>query len=202
METNSDESRLVLGLGNPGGRYADTRHNLGFRVVEELGRRLGVRLRLEVCGALWTRSEQVDLALPQTYMNRSGYSARCLAERNGYAPENVLVVYDEVHLPLGRLRLRGRGRPGGHRGMESVIENLRTTAVPRLRLGIAPTDGSGAAAIAATRAGELPDFVLAPFARDERESANRMVDLAADCALSWVEHGVERTMNEFNGKTA
>lgn len=196
METRSEEARLVLGLGNPGGRYADTRHNLGFRVVDELSRRLGVRPGLDVCGAVWASNDRIDLAMPQTYMNRSGYSARCLSERNGYAPRNILVVYDEVHLPLGRLRLRGKGSPGGHRGMESVIENLRTTAVPRLRLGIAPDE---AAAAAAGSGEDLPDFVLAPFAAGEIETAERMVRRAADCVLSWVDRGVEVTMNEYNG---
>jgi len=196
METPREEARLVLGLGNPGGRYTDTRHNLGFRVVDELARRLGVRLGLNVCGALWASNDRIDLAMPQTYMNRSGYSARCLSERNGYAPGSILVVYDEVHLPLGRLRLRGKGSPGGHRGMESVIENLRTTAVPRLRLGIAPDE---AAAAAAGRGEDLPDFVLAPFAADEIETAARMVRRAADCVLSWVDRGVDVTMNEYNG---
>ncbi len=196
METRSEEARLVLGLGNPGGRYADTRHNLGFRVVDELSRRLGVRPGLDVCGAVWASNDRIDLAMPQTYMNRSGYSARCLSERNGYAPRNILVVYDEVHLPLGRLRLRGKGSPGGHRGMESVIENLRTTAVPRLRLGIAPDE---AAAAAAGRGEELPDFVLAPFSAGEVETAERMVRRAADCVLSWADRGVEVTMNEYNG---
>ncbi len=196
METHREEARLVLGLGNPGGRYADTRHNLGFRVVDELARRLGVRPGLDVCGALWASNDRLDLAMPQTFMNRSGYSARCLSERNGYAPGNILVVYDEVHLPLGRLRLRGKGSPGGHRGMESVIENLRTTAVPRLRLGIAPDE---AAAAAAGRGEELPDFVLAPFSAGEIETAERMVRRAADCVLSWIDRGVDVTMNEYNG---
>lgn len=198
MET-PDEARLVLGLGNPGGRYADTRHNLGFRVVDELARRLKVRLRLEVCGARWASTDRVDLATPQTYMNRSGYSARCLSERNGYAPGRILVVYDEVQLPLGRLRLRGKGSPGGHRGMESVIENLRTTAVPRLRLGIAPDGEAARSAAAASRGDDLPDFVLAPFGADEVQTADRMVQRAADCVLSWVDRGVGVTMNEYNG---
>ncbi len=199
MGTNSESTRLVLGLGNPGERYADTRHNLGFRVVEELARRLDVRLGLEVCGALWTVAGPVDLATPQTYMNRSGYSARCLSERNGYAPENILVVYDEVHLPLGRLRLRGRGSPGGHRGMESIIENLRTTAVPRLRLGIAEDEAEQEDGRSAGREAGLTDFVLAPFAGGEAETAKRMVRRAADCVLSWVDRGVDITMNEYNG---
>ncbi len=199
MGANSESTRLVLGLGNPGERYADTRHNLGFRVVEELAKRLDVRLGLEVCGALWTAAGPVDLATPLTYMNRSGYSARCLSERNGYAAENILVVYDEVHLPLGRLRLRGRGSPGGHRGMESIIENLRTTAVPRLRLGIATDEAEQADERSTGIEAGLTDFVLAPFAGGEVETATRMVHRAADCVLSWVDRGVDITMNEYNG---
>lgn len=193
------DARLVLGLGNPGDRYADTRHNLGFRVVEELARRLDVRLGVEVCGAFWAGAGAVDLAMPRTYMNRSGYSARCLSQRNGYAPENILVVYDEVHLPLGRLRLRGRGSPGGHRGMESIIENLRTTAVPRLRLGIAAEKAERKGGSASGMQAELADFVLAPFAAGEIETARSMVQRAADCVLSWVDRGVDVTMNEYNG---
>ncbi len=154
---------------------------------------------MEVCGALWAAAGRVDLATPRTYMNRSGYSARCLSERNGYAPENILVVYDEVHLPLGRLRLRGRGSPGGHRGMESIIENLRTTAVPRLRLGIAADEAELADGCAGDREAGLTDFVLAPFAAGEVEAAGRMVRRAADCVLSWVDRGVDITMNEYNG---
>ncbi len=168
-------------------------------MVKELARRLDVRLGEKVCGALWSAANPVDLATPQTYMNRSGYSARCLSERNGYAPENILVVYDEVHLPLGRLRLRGRGSPGGHRGMESIIENLRTTAVPRLRLGIAAEGAEQTDGGAGARKGELSDFVLAPFTGGEVETAARMVYRAADCVLSWVDRGVDITMNEYNG---
>ena len=158
-----------------------------------------MRLGVKVCGALWAAAGPVDLATPQTYMNRSGYSARCLSERNGYAPENILVVYDEVHLPLGRLRLRGRGSPGGHRGMESIIENLRTTAVPRLRLGIAAGEAKQADGSATGTDAELTDFVLAPFAAGETGTAARMVRRAADCVLSWVDRGVDVTMNEYNG---
>lgn len=168
-------------------------------MVEELARRLDVRLGVDVCGALWAAAGAIDLAIPQTYMNRSGYSARCLSERNGYAPENILVVYDEIHLPLGRLRLRGRGSPGGHRGMASIIENLRTPAVPRLRLGIAADDARLADGGAGGMKADLADFVLAPFAAGEMETATRMVRRAADCVLSWVDRGVAPTMNEYNG---
>ena len=137
--------RLILGLGNPGERYRDTRHNVGFRVVEELARRRGVRLRTAECASLVGEGPELVLAQPQTYMNRSGYAARCLLERRGLAPQDLLIVFDDVHLPLGRLRLRPSGSPGGHRGMESVLENLRSAEVPRLRLGVGPTEQEVAA---------------------------------------------------------
>jgi PTH1 family peptidyl-tRNA hydrolase len=187
-------SRLILGLGNPGAEYRDTRHNVGFRVVEELARRWGTPVDRVECNALVGGG--VDgrplLAEPQTYMNRSGHAARCLLERHGLDPEQILVVYDEINLPLGRLRLRRSGSPAGHRGLESILENLRTGEIPRLRLGIAPESG--------VPGGEdLPDFVLAPFTGDEEETVAEMVRRAADACEAWVAEGVEVAMNRFNG---
>lgn len=191
-------TRLVLGLGNPGPKYADTRHNLGFRVVDALAGRLGLAVDRLECNALvgggrmgGPEAGGALLAKPLTYMNRSGHAARCLLERRGLAPAAVLVVYDEASLPLGRLRLRPAGGPGGHRGMESVIAALRTEEVARLRLGIAPEDG-------APGGEELIDFVLEPFARDEREAAAAMVERAADACRAWLEEGAAAAMNRFN----
>ena len=188
-------TRLVLGLGNPGPKYADTRHNLGFRVVDALAGRLGIAVDRSECNSLVGGGRiggagEVLLAKPLTYMNRSGHAARCLLERRGLEPAAVLVVYDEVSLPLGRLRLRPSGSPGGHRGMESVVASLRTEEIPRLRLGIAPEGGVGGE--------EMVDFVLEPFARDEREAAAEMVERAADACRAWLEEGAEAAMNRFN----
>jgi len=130
--------------------------------------------------------------MPQTYMNRSGYAARCFVERHGLEPSSVLVVYDEVNLPLGRLRLRKSGSPAGHRGLESVLENLRTDQVPRLRLGVAGPAGPPV--------GEaLVDFVLSPFPPEEREAVEAMVRRAADACECWLREGAEAAMNRFNG---
>lgn len=196
--------RLILGLGNPGDRYRETRHNLGFRTVEELARRWKVSIGRLECGALVgvheasdNPEDRVTLAKPQTYMNRSGYAARCLIERHGFAPEDLLVVYDELALPLGRLRLRPGGSPGGHRGMESVLDSLRTDRVPRLRLGIAPED---AAEDGGSAFGEgQVNYVLAPFAADERETVEAMICRAADACEAWIEDGPEAAMSRFNG---
>lgn len=193
-------TRLILGLGNPGDEYRATRHNAGFRVVEELARRWGARLDRLECNALTASVETpapVLLAKPQTYMNRSGFAARCLVELHGLDPGAVLVVYDEINLPFGRLRLRRAGSPAGHRGMESILENLRTDQVPRLRLGIGVPDGASAVAGEEAGAG-LVDFVLSPFAPAEEEGAAEMVRRAADACEAWLREGIDAAMQRFN----
>lgn len=183
--------RLVLGLGNPGPEYASTRHNVGFRVVEELARRRGLALRPGPCNALFAEGDGILFAQPQTFMNRSGYCARCFAEHRGIALGDLLVVYDDVHLALGRLRLRPSGSPGGHRGMESVIESLRSSEIPRLRLGVALEEAIDGA--------ELRDFVLEEFGPGEMEAAAAMIERAADACESFLNDGVQAAMNRFNG---
>lgn len=185
------EPRLVVGLGNPGRDYETTRHNLGFRVVREIARRWRVELNQLECNALIADAPKALLAAPQTFMNRSGYAIRCLTERREIGASSILVVYDDVALGLGRLRLRGSGGPGGHRGMESVIQNLRTDEIPRLRLGIADLD-------AQMQPDELVDFVLAPFSSSEQSTVEELVVRGADACESWLHEGLEVTMNRFN----
>jgi peptidyl-tRNA hydrolase, PTH1 family len=182
--------RLVAGLGNPGDRYRETRHNVGFRVVEELARRRGLPWAADECNARLAEDGELLLVQPQTYMNRSGFSLRCLRERREIAAEGMLVVFDDVHLPLGKLRLRRGGSPGGHRGMESVADGLQTDEVPRLRLGV-----GGEAAPAGDA---LPDYVLARFATAELAAVAEMVERAADACEAWLELGLETAMNRFN----
>lgn len=184
--------RIVLGLGNPGTRYAATRHNVGFRVIEELARRRGIRLEEGECHSLSGADEALRLAAPRTYMNRSGFAARCWQEVHDFEPGDFLVVYDEIHLPLGTLRLRRRGSPAGHRGMESVLENLGTDEVARLRLGVSPEGAPPAG-------DELADFVLAPFEEAEREAAAEMVRRAAEACEAWARDGIDAAMQQFNG---
>jgi PTH1 family peptidyl-tRNA hydrolase len=224
-------NRLILGLGNPGEQYRATRHNVGFRVVEELARRRQARLDRLECNALTARVEvaaaenapaaaspppgplAVLLAQPQTYMNRSGFAARCLLELHGLAPDQVLVVYDEVNLPFGRLRLRRAGSPAGHRGIESILENLRTDQVPRLRVGIAGPDGPSAGgaggaggpadAAAAGDAGAAGNamvaHVLSPFTAAEEEALAPVIRRATDACEVWLREGIDAAMSRFNG---
>lgn len=197
-------ARLILGLGNPGEEYRDTRHNVGFRVVEELARRWQVPLDRLECNSLAARRtgsgeggeetvEEVLLAKPQTYMNRSGHAARCFVERYELDPAAVLVIYDEINLPFGKLRLRRLGSPAGHRGLESILESLRTAEVPRLRLGVAPP------AEGRPPGEDLAAFVLSPFDEGEREEAEAMIRRAADAVELWLREGPEAAMAKFNG---
>lgn len=189
--TSGEPSALIVGLGNPGETYRGTRHNLGFRVLDELARRWRIGERDLECNALVGVSDRAMLAWPQTYMNRSGYAVRCLVERHGFEATDILVVYDDIALPLAKLRMRSKGGPGGHRGMESVIRNLKTDEIARLRLGICPpVDMSDE---------DLAEFVLAPFRTDEREAVESMEIRAADACEGWLRDGYETTMNKFNG---
>jgi PTH1 family peptidyl-tRNA hydrolase len=184
--------KLVAGLGNPGRRYVDTRHNLGFRVVERLAQRLGAaaarqRFEGELSEANWG-GQRVLLLAPQTYMNRSGRSV--LAARDFYRIEHhdILVVCDDFQLPVGRLRVRPRGSAGGQKGLDDVIQRLGDQQVPRLRIGIGtpPPDW------------DVADYVLSKFSKEDLPVVEDAVARAADAALVWVEHGIEACMNTYN----
>lgn len=191
-DSSSDRCRLVVGLGNPGERYRRTRHNLGFRVLDGLAENAKSETRAIECNALVLRQKRLVLAWPQTYMNRSGFSVRCLFEKYALETADLLVIYDDTALPLGVIRARGRGGPGGHRGMESVIQNLRTDEVARLRLGVAPEQGFSGDE-------DLSDFVLSDFEEQELEDVDEMIRRAVAACECWLKEGTESTMNRFNG---
>ena len=197
-----------MGLGNPGPRYARTRHNAGFLALERLAGTLGVRLRpspfpappLET-GQAEAFGEELLLARPLTWMNRSGDAARALAERHGGAAGDFLVLYDDVALPLGRIRLRSRGSSGGHRGMESVIGALGTPEVPRLRLGILGVGGAGGVgegAGAGSGVEDLADYVLEEFASDEWPVVEQMLDRSVEALETAIRRGVDAAASLFN----
>lgn len=185
-------TKMVIGLGNPGPRYAATRHNVGFRVVEELERRQGLQARrgrsaIVVRGAV--AGQPVLLVCPTTFMNESGRAVRPLLRRHGVKDlADVLVVLDDMDLPVGALRLRIGGSDGGHNGMRSIIAAVATQDFPRLRLGVGrPPPGW-----------DPIDHVLTPFARDEQPVIGAAVQAAADAVECWIEEGVTEAMNRFN----
>ncbi len=181
---------IVMGLGNPGPKYAPTRHNVGFRCIDLLADRAGVNLNDRRKHADLGRGTlggvQVVLAKPRTFMNASGLAARYLLDRFGTSPDRMLVVVDDLDLPVGKIRMRGSGSSGGHRGLDSISAEARTGAYPRLRIGIGRPD-TGAIA-----------HVLGGFAPDEEEALAEALSRAADAVEMWAEQGVDAAMNRFN----
>ncbi len=184
---------MIVGLGNPGSRYAATRHNVGFRVVESLARCLQVNVHRREGQALTGRTMYHGLRLlvtqPQTFMNESGRAVRSLADYYKIPPERILIVYDDLDLPPGRLRFRSKGSAGGHNGMRSVIQYLGTDMLPRLRIGIG--------AVPAGMRGM--DYVLSPFNEDEAPLMTRAYGAAVDAVFTWLLCGSERAMAQING---
>ena len=184
--------KAIVGLGNPGREYAGTRHNIGFDVVDEVARRWNVQLRpwKSVADVVVVGTRGAVLVEPQTFMNLSGDAVSRLSAFHKLTPQDVLVVVDEVQLPVGRLRARRSGSAGGHNGLKSVIQHLGTE-FPRLRIGI----GRGNPKL------DLADHVLSRFARDERDSVAEAVNRAADAVELFVENGLEAVMSRFNAES-
>ena len=184
--------KLVVGLGNPGSEYRETRHNVGFLVIDEIARRWGVERWREQFEALATKTtldgDAVLLAKPLTFMNLSGQAVGELTRFYKIDPADVFVVTDDVALPLGRLRARRDGSDGGHNGLKSVIDHLGTQAFPRLRVGV----GRGEADR------NLVGHVLGRFGAGERETMAAAVLRAADATEMFLREGIERVMNAFN----
>ena len=182
--------KLIIGLGNPGPRYRGTRHNIGFEVVDRVATRLGIDLDREKYRGLTAEiqrgGDKVALLKPMTFMNLSGESVAMAARNRVTAPDDLLVLYDEADLPVGRIRLRKDGGAGGHNGMKSIIERLGTQAFPRLRIGVGKD------------AGELAEHVLSKFKPDERPVVDEAVERAADAVMVWLDDGIDKAMNLFN----
>ena len=185
---------MVVGLGNPGPSYRHTRHNVGFMVASEIldRARCGAdRMRDSALTALAKLGEHEFLVVqPQTFMNQSGVAVAALARRGGIDPFEILLIYDDADLPLGVIRIRQGGSPGGHRGVTSVVQTLGTRDIPRVRLGIGKDPG------------DLAQRVLSPFGRTEKPHVERMIKDAADAVEAVIEKGLVAAMNEYNRRVA
>lgn len=188
--------KLIVGLGNPGKQYERTRHNIGHAVLDELARRAAVEFRKPwLAKAETVQAELADqpvlLAKPVTYMNLSGTAVAPLARKRGLDAAAVVVVSDDMELPLGRLRIRARGGAGGHNGLKSVIEQLGSDEFARVRVGIGRAAGEG----------DATSHVLGRFSAEERRALEPVVAAAADAVECILREGAEAAMNKFNGIT-
>jgi PTH1 family peptidyl-tRNA hydrolase len=190
------EQYLIIGLGNPGREYRDTRHNMGFLALDAIGQTLGVSLsRLQskaLIGQGTYLGKRVILAKPQTFMNLSGQSVGALVRFYKIPMERLLVIHDDIDLPFGTLRMRPDGGSGGQKGLASIIEHLGTKTFPRLRLGIGRPPGRMEAA----------GYVLQAFTGQEKELLVPMFDRAREAVLLYLQEGLEKAMTQYNGELA
>jgi peptidyl-tRNA hydrolase, PTH1 family len=187
--------KLIVGLGNPGIEYQFTPHNLGFLTIDRIASECGVEVRNRHCRALTARavigSEPVLLAKPETFMNRSGMSVRELVAEHEIRPEaDLIVIYDELDLPWGAIRIRQRGSSAGHNGMESVIGALGTQEFLRIRLGVAP----------GRKVADAMTYLLAPFRKVQLKQVDEVIDKAAEAVNVILKEGPAAAMNRFNRK--
>lgn len=189
-----DKLNVIVGLGNPGNKYENTRHNVGFSTIDLLSVKHGIKVdRLKhraLTGDGSIKGERVLLVKPQTFMNLSGESVRDIAEWYKLPMENIIVIYDDVDLPVGTVRIRPKGSSGTHNGMKSVIYQLQSDDFPRIRIGIGK----------APEGWDLADYVLSRFSGDEAKDIRQSVERAADAAASIVADGVAAAMNLYNGE--
>ena len=189
----TENTFLIVGLGNPGREYKDSRHNFGFMMVDRIAVRLNARgMKVQskaiVMDARYEEKKLI-LAKPQTFMNLSGQSVQGLAHFYKVSLTNLIVLSDDLDLPFGTLRIRASGGPGGQRGLGNILEKLGTKDVPRLRIGIGRPPGR-----------MLPaKYVLQNFSRDEEQALSGILDRGADAVFAFVNHGLNRAMNDFNG---
>lgn len=182
---------LIVGLGNIGAEYHKTRHNIGFEVIDFIAEKFEVEmtdLKLGAKGTFNHKGKKIILLKPSTFMNRSGKSVRYWALKENVALENILVITDDLHLPLASLRLKGKGSDGGHNGLKDIESQLNTPNYPRLRFGIKSDE----------KTFNQVDFVLGRFSDVEMEKATNVLPQSMEIVLSFIQMGLDRTMNKYN----
>ena len=190
----ASSKRLIVGLGNPGAEYEQTRHNVGFMVVDALAEKAKITLSPDrgpaLAGSGRYRGRPLSLVKPLTYMNRSGSAVRHHMKKLGLSSRDVLVLYDDLNLEPGVIRIRQKGSSGGHNGMQDIIDVLRTDDIPRVRIGIGNNFSRGRQA----------DYVLSAFQDDEVEVISQAIMHAGDASLLFIREGIVAAMNRFNKK--
>jgi peptidyl-tRNA hydrolase, PTH1 family len=182
---------LIAGLGNPGRKYRRTRHNIGFMVIDEMAESYNTGFKSQTpadIAGVQINGNTAYLVKPMTYMNESGLAVRFIKDYYNIAAENVVVVYDDIDLPFGRLRIRGQGGSGGHKGISSIINHLGCNEFTRVRIGIKPDHPVK----------DVVQFVLSPFSRQERKNMEKSIEEAINAVNVFVVDGLNKSMNIFN----
>lgn len=192
MDSSSETNWLIVGLGNPGLRYEKTRHNLGFMLIDRLAREFQTQVKREECRALIGRAvienQTVELVKPQTFMNLSGESVSCFLKKENRIAEKLIVVSDDLALPIGTIRLRSKGSAGGHNGLKSIIGCLRTEEFIRLRIGIQPEHSLR----------DTKDYVLENFSKTDLKSIEEVLQHSVAAIRAVISDGIEKAMARFN----
>lgn len=192
MESLSEKNWLIVGLGNPGKQYEKTRHNLGFMLIDKLAQEEQTQVKREECRALVGRAEIggqiVELVKPQTFMNLSGESVNCLVKKPNRGFEKLIVITDDLALPVGKIRFRPKGSDGGQNGLKSIINCLKTNEFIRLRIGIQPEH----------KLSSMRNFVLENFSKSEAAIIEEVLGKSADAIRTVIRDGIEKAMAQFN----
>ncbi len=187
--------KFIIGLGNPGGEYDTTKHNIGFNVIKEVAKELGIKINRQRYGSLVGkgkyRGEDICLVLPQTFMNLSGKAVEEMFREDMDKVEDFIVVCDDINLELGKIRIRHQGSSGGQKGLESIIKALGEDDFARLRVGIA-TD---------KHKGDITGYVLSPFKGKHLRHVKHVIEMAKEACLFWVKNGADMTMTRFNKRS-
>ncbi len=184
---------LVVGLGNPGSKYTETRHNIGFKILDELAAMKDVTFETLKLGDVATtthKGKKVVLLKPNTFMNLSGKAVKYYMKQEKIEKENILIITDDLNLEFGTIRIKGKGSDGGHNGLKDVQITLNTPNYPRLRFGISAQFGKG----------RQVDYVLGEWNKEEQAALPERIDKASNAALAFIHAGLSNAMNEFNGK--
>ncbi|QGU00539.1 Peptidyl-tRNA hydrolase [Candidatus Syntrophocurvum alkaliphilum] len=183
--------KIIVGLGNPGKKFKDTRHNVGFNVVDEIASQNTIEKEESkfdaIIGHIRINNEKIFLVKPLTYMNLSGRTVQPLVHYYKCELKDLMVIYDDMDLPVGSLRIREKGGTGGHKGMTSIINRLGSRDFPRMRIGIGRSEQI-----------ETTNWVLGQFTKEEKPYIDEIINLAADAATKWVKDGIHLTMNSYN----
>jgi peptidyl-tRNA hydrolase, PTH1 family len=185
--------KLIVGLGNPGDEYAKTKHNIGFMVIDQLVKDLDLKLDQTKFNNIFFKGlidkEKVIILKPQTYMNLSGEAVKKIIDYYDIDLDDVLIVYDDKDLPIGKIRVRQKGSAGSHNGMISILQHLKTNDVPRMRIGIDQKQTA-----------TLKDYVLKPFSKTQQPIINKAIKKASKACIDFIKHDTEYIMNNYNSK--